>query len=69
MTEDRKLIPEIAENKLLTDAQLSEVAGGETDIILVHPMAFKRCAADPTHVYVEVLDACPVCGSKEFTRA
>ncbi len=53
----------------LKDDQLSEVSGGETVNILVQPMAFKRCAANPDHVYVEIHDACPICGSKEFTRA
>ena len=51
----------------LTEDQLSEVSGGETLNILVHPMGFKYCAADPTHVYVEIHDACPICGCKEFT--
>jgi len=52
----------------LTEDQLAEVSGGETaPIIVVHPMRFKCCAADPMHVYVEIHDACPICGCKEFT--
>ena len=43
--------------------------GGETVNIVVHPMAFKRCVANPEHVYVELHDACPICGCKEYTRA
>ena len=53
----------------LADEQLAEVSGGRMVKIIAQPMAFKRCAADPTHIYAEVLDACPICGSKEFTRA
>lgn len=34
---------------------------------IVQPMGFKYCAADPTHVYVHIHDACPICGCKEFT--
>lgn len=40
---------------------------GEEPVILVQPMGFKYCAADPTHVYPVVFDACPVCGCKEYT--
>ena len=69
MTENKKTIPDPAESKPLTDDQLSGVTGGETVNILVQPMAFKRCAANPDHVYVELHDACPICGTKEFTRA
>ena len=64
MTDPKKNKPaELAED------QLSDVSGGETVIIVVHPMAFKRCVANPDHVYVELHDACPICGCKEYTRA
>ena len=53
----------------LEEDQLSGVSGGETVQPIVHPMAFKRCTANPDHVYVELHDACPICGCKEFTRA
>ena len=54
----------------LTEDQLEEVSGGETvPAILVHPMGFKCCAANPDHVYPEIHAACPTCGCKEFTRA
>lgn len=68
MNENMKM-PNNAETKPLTDEQLSEVSGGGMEKILVHSMGFKRCAADPAHVYAAILDACPECGSKEFTRA
>ena len=67
MTENKKTIPENTENKPLTDDQLTGVTGGKT-VIIVQPMGFKRCAANSEHVYVEVHDACPICGCKEFTR-
>ena len=51
----------------LVDQQLSDVTGGEMPTIIVQPVPFKRCAADPTHVYVALHDACPVCGTKEFS--
>jgi len=69
MMDNEKRIPEGIENKTLTDNQLSGVTGGEMRAFVLQPMGFKRCAADPTHVYVEIHDACPICGSKEFTRA
>ena len=54
----------------LTEDQLSEVTGGDRNgDVIVQPMAFKRCAAHPDHVYVAIHDACPVCGCKEFSRA
>ena len=54
----------------LTEDQLEEVSGGKLNgDVLVQPMAFKRCAANPEHVYVAIHDACPICGCKEFTRA
>ena len=52
----------------LAEEQLTGVTGGETVNILVHPMAFKYCAANPDHVYPEIHAACPICGCKEFTR-
>lgn len=77
MTDPKKNMPaELAED------QLSGVSGGHMNkiefiqpvlepgkqpIVTVQPMAFKYCAADPTHVYPVILDACPVCGCKEFT--
>ena len=63
MTDPRKNGPaELAED------QLSAVSGGETAQPILQPMAFKRCVANPEHVYVEIHDACPICGCKEFTR-
>ncbi|MBE5775462.1 MAG: hypothetical protein E7337_16295 [Clostridiales bacterium] len=54
----------------LTEDQLTGVSGGELNgDVLVQPMAFKRCAANPEHVYVAIHDACPICGCKEFARA
>ena len=67
MMENKKIIPENAESRLLDDDQLSEVAGGET--VVIQPIGYKRCAANPEHLYVEVLGACPVCGCREFTYA
>ena len=54
----------------LTEEQEAEVTGGQTvqPPVIVQPMGFKYCAADPTHVYVEIHDACPICGCREFTR-
>ena len=66
MTENKK----ISENKPLTDKQLSGVTGGEKNgDVMTQPMEFKRCAANPDHMYVHIHDACPVCGCKEFTSA
>ena len=63
MTDSKKNKPaELAED------QLVEVSGGEIVQILVHPMYFKYCAADQTHVYPGIFDACPICGCKEFIR-
>lgn len=67
MDENKKMIPESTENTPLSDDQLADVSGGETVIILTHPINAKRCAADPSHVYPAYADACPKCGSKEFT--
>ena len=54
----------------LTEDQLTGVTGGEMNgDVIVQPMAFKRCAANPEHVYVGIHDACPVCGCREFTLA
>lgn len=61
--------PENKKIEELTEDQLTEVSGGETVNILVHPMAFKRCTANPDHVYVEIHEACPICGCKDYTRA
>ena len=65
MTDSKKNKPaELAED------QLTRVTGGDLNgDVLTQPMGFKYCAADPTHVYVELHDACPICGCKEFTRA
>ena len=60
MMEDKKKVE-------LAEQQLSEVTGGDMPLIITQPIPFKRCAADPTHVYVALHDACPVCGTKEFT--
>lgn len=65
--ENKKIIPETANNKPLSDEQLSEVWGGADPVVIVQPMPHKFCAANPTHVYIFTLDACPVCGCKEFT--
>ena len=65
MTDPKKNKPaELAED------QLSGVTGGNRNgDVITQPMAFKRCAANPEHVYVAIHDACPICGCKEFTRA
>ena len=68
MTDPKKNMPaELAED------QLEEVTGGESaqPVVqpIVHPMAFKRCVDNPDHVYVELHDACPICGCREYTRA
>lgn len=64
MTDPKKNKPaELAED------HLSGVTGGEMVQPILQPMGFKYCAADPTHVYVELHDACPICGCKEFTRS
>jgi len=54
----------------LVEDRLAGVTGGNRNgDVLIQPMAFKRCAANPEHVYVAIHDACPICGCKEFTRA
>ena len=53
----------------LIEEQLSGVTGGDRNgDVIVQPMAFKRCAANPEHVYADIREACPVCGCKAFTR-
>lgn len=68
MAENKKDIPETVMGKPLTDDELTEVTGGEKEQVVVQTIGFKRCAADPSHVYVEIHDACPVCGCREFIR-
>ena len=54
----------------LKEDQLTDVTGGDRNgDVIAQPMGFKYCAADRTHVYVEIHEACPICGCKEFTRA
>jgi len=54
----------------LTEGQLEEVSGGDLNgDVIVQPMAFKYCAANPDHVYPDIHAACPMCGCREFTRA
>lgn len=36
--------------------------------VIVQPIRSKVCAADPSHLYLEIYTECPVCGSKEFTN-
>lgn len=61
MTDPKNNKPgELAEN------QLEEVSGGQTDQPVAHPMYFKYCAIDRTHVYPGILKACPTCGCKLF---
>lgn len=62
------IMPDPKRNKPaeLTEDQLTGVTGGETVTPLVQPMYFKYCAADQTHVYPGIFDACPTCGCKEF---
>lgn len=57
-------------NKLaeLAEDQLSEVTGGGMERLVAQLTAYKRCVANPDHVYPESHDACPICGCKEFTR-
>jgi len=54
----------------LTEDQLTGVTGGDLNgDVIVQPMAFKYCAANPDHVYPDIHAACPMCGCREFTRA
>lgn len=69
MTDPKKPIPEHAQSKALTDDQLVEVVGGTKSTFTVIATGFKCCVADPSHVYADVLDACPICGCKEYTSA
>lgn len=75
MDEKKKMRPEIAENKSLTDDQLEEVTGGILKISLVgveketgvkRDASIRRCAANPEHRYMPLNDVCPYCGCKEF---
>lgn len=59
--------PEEMNKAELTDDALEQAAGGETVIILNQPMEFKICAANSAHVYPIIFDACPECGTKEYT--
>lgn len=61
VVEEKKGIPEA-----LKDDAMEQVAGGET-VLILQPYELKRCAADPSHVYIGTLNACPRCGCKEFT--
>ena len=65
MAESKKKIPE--ESNALSDDQLAEVVGGMMGTFNVIAIGFKCCVADPSHVYADVLDACPICGCKEYT--
>ena len=67
MTENKK-IPENAENKPLTDEQLSGVTGGEDLSLSAVPMIYLKCSVDSRHIWPYAIDACPVCGSTEFVR-
>lgn len=67
MTDNNKKIPEGAQSNALTDDQLAEVVGGMMDTLNVSIIHSKRCADDPSHVYADVLDACPICGCKKYT--
>ena len=54
----------------LTEDQLTGVTGGDRNgDVITQPMLFKRCAANPEHLYVGIHDAYPVCGCREFTCA
>ena len=54
----------------LAEDQLSGVTGGGMNgDVIVQPMGFRRCTANPEHVFVDIHDACPICGCREFTRA
>lgn len=66
MTENLRK-PEEMNMAELTDDALEQAAGGKTVIILNQPMEFKICAANSSHVYPIILDACPECGAKEYT--
>lgn len=67
MNENKKMIPENAENEPLTDEQLDGVAGGDARLMVMPPVYIKCCAANPSHVYSPMEKACPECGSEEFT--
>ena len=69
MTDPKKPIPEHAQSNALSDDQLAEVVGGMMGTLNAHLMRFKYCAADPSHVYPAVLDACPECGCREYTHS
>ena len=54
----------------LEEDQLAGATGGDRNgNVITQPMIFKRCAANPEHVYVGIHDACPACGCREFTFA
>jgi len=54
----------------LAEELLSGVNGGAMNgDVITQPMAFKRCVANPDHVYPDIHDVCPMCGCGEFTRA
>lgn len=64
MTENKKNLS----TKPLTNDQLTGVTGGDLNgDVIVHPIRRKVCAADSSHLYLEIYTECPVCGSKEFT--
>ena len=68
MSEEKKIIPENNEGKLLTDDQLEEVSGGEDLSLSAMPIIYLKCAVDSRHIWPYGVDACPVCGSREFDR-
>ena len=69
MSEDtRKIIPAEHQNQNgeLTDEQLDHVTGGE--MLTAHlPFRFIKCAVNPQHRWPFGCEACPECGSTEFT--
>ena len=65
MTDNNKKIPE--ESNVLSDDQLVEVVGGMMGTFTVIAAGSKCCVNDPSHVYADVLDACPICGCKKYT--
>lgn len=68
MNEDKKIIPENAENQPLTDDQLEDVTGGARLTVRLMDNTYVKCAVDPRHSWPNGATVCPVCGSTKFVR-
>lgn len=70
--EKNKNIPSEMENQNieLTEDQLDEVNGGASRLTIRIAAGYRKCAANPAHVYVarNPNDVCPFCGAKEYTE-